>query len=754
MQMNYHIAIDILAAVICVLYIINSYTNRTVPSHIKLTISLSFLCLIILLGLDVWIVDFSSDASLSLLKLLYAAKYALIPFPTIFCIRAVKKSRFNYFAYASAVLNLLFALSSYFLEFYFEIDSTGNYSFGVLFPLFCLFELFVLASFAFVLLEDQRFKKSSNFVPAVIILVLGVLIVLSRIFFSELKITMLTMVFAYSFGYCFFYSFHSVLADIKEKEAAAATLKAELLETSNEELLAALERVYISIYEADLTTGKIKTIAQPDFMNSFISADASFEDALSAWCSVIVAEPSQADAREFFEISTIQERMRLVNSISVDLYMSYTGWERETLAVISRDKTGIITKMLILCQEINGPKEKELEKNEELKVKSLNAQTESHFKSEFLSNMSHDIRTPMNAIIGFAGIAQKSLDNKDRVSDCLDKILISGQHLNDLINDILDMSHIESGSVTIRETRNRITDIMNNILPIIQSQVAEKKMHFSLDTSGIESDYVYVDSIKLRRILVNVLGNALKFTPEKGVISVTVSQYTSSTPKTAGYRFIIKDNGIGMSQEFINRIYASHENDDSSSDSISGTGLSLSITKKMIDLMGGTISVESIVGKGTTFTIELELRLQEFLVDEETTNAPITSEKLFKGKRILVVEDNELNKEIALEILADAGFEAESVSNGLEAIDKLVTSPVNYYSVVLMDVQMPVMDGYKATNTIRHMSRKDIATIPIIAMTANAFEEDKLHAIASGMNDHISKPIDIKKLKSAIINQL
>lgn len=752
--MNYHIAISIFACIICVLFIAHILFSKSIETSAKSSLASVFFSLFALTLIDIYVHNCASDGTETLLRFVKTLECIIAPCVSVFFWGLFGKSPLRVFAYSVIGINSVLSILSFFVDIYYTVEPGNVDSHGPYFFIYNIVNLCIIGSFFVYIFLNKTMKKDSRLVSGAVIGLLGIIALFFHVLWPDLNLLTPLIVLAYAFGFCFYNALCNILVKSREKEALEAQLAAKISETSRIELLSALERVYISIYEADIEKGKLTTIIQPDFMNSFISNEAPFEEALNAWCSVIVAEQSQADAREFFDPSTIRERMRLVNSISVDLFMSYTGWERETLAVISRDKDGNPVKVLLLCQEINGPKEKELEESESLKAQSKSAISESKFKTEFLSNMSHDIRTPMNAIIGFANIAQKNIEKTEKVSDCIDKILVSGQHLNDLINDILDMSHIESGAISIRETRNRITDLLNSILPIIQSQAAEKKMHLSVDTSGIDSDYVYVDSIKLRRVLVNLLGNSLKFTPEGGMISIEVTQYTTSTPKTAGFMFKIKDNGVGMSQEFINRVYAPYERDDDSSIDVDGGTLGLSITKKIIDLMGGTINVESIVGKGTTFTIDLELRLQEFLIDEVTASTPAFSNEMFKDKRVLVVEDNELNKEIALEILRDAGFQADSASNGLEAIDCLVTSPVNYYDIVLMDISMPVMDGYKATNNLRHMSRKDLATIPIIAMTANAFDEDKLHALASGMNDHVSKPIDIKKLKAAIINQL
>lgn len=517
--------------------------------------------------------------------------------------------------------------------------------------------------------------------------------------------------------------------------------------------LIAFEQIFLAVYSCDLVKNKIKPVTQTEYMDSVIPAETSFDIALKSWLNSLVAEHSKADAKKFFDFSTLQERLRNVDSISIDLCMANTGWECETIVVQKRNKKGLATKCLLLCQDINGPKALELSESQRLRQKSLSALSDNRMKSEFLSTLSHDLRTPMSAIMGFAQLAQRSINRPERMSDCIDKILISCNHLSDLLDDVMDMSHMKSGTLSVNETRNRISEILQGILPIIQSQATEKKMHLSTDTSKITQDFVYVDAVKIRRVLVNILGNSLKFTPENGSISIEVIQYTTTDSQTAGYQFKIKDNGIGMSQDFINRVY-SLEDRLENPEALEDYDSSLSYTKKIIESMGGTINIEGIKNKGTTFTIDLVLRLQEAHIDKSYIGAKASVQDICQNKRILVVEDNELNREITIELLQEAGFVTDSAADGQEAVDKLSASSEDYYDLVLMDITMPVMDGYTATTQIRNMTRKDLRDIPIIAMTANTFEDDKLHALACGMNDHLSKPVDIRNLKAAIINQL
>ena len=517
-------------------------------------------------------------------------------------------------------------------------------------------------------------------------------------------------------------------------------------------------------------------------------------------------------------------------------------------------------------------------KNEKLNYQRIQAEESNRAKSTFLSNMSHDIRTPMNAIIGFTTIAVSHIDNKDQVQDCLQKVLSSSNHLLSLINDILDMSRIESGKVQIKEQDCNISELMHNLVNIIQPQVKAKQLELFIDTFEVANEDVIADPLKLNQVFINLLSNAVKYTPAKGSISFRIIQKTTFRHGYGDYIFVIKDNGIGMSKEFVEHVFEPFERESSTTRSgIEGTGLGMAITKNIVEMMNGTISVESEVGKGSTFTVEISLKLQDieknaeqihelhglralvvdddfnicdsvskmlkqlglrsewttsgreavyraqmayeegdsyhtYIVDwqmpemsgvetarkiraavgeeapiiiltaydwtdieEDAKSAGVTafcakplfmsdlksallaannlvdknedssvwSLADFSGKRVLLVEDIELNREIAEVILTESGFLVESAPDGTDAVEMVKRSEEYYYDVILMDIQMPIMNGYEATRTIRTLPRKDVKDMPIIAMTANALEEDKEAAIKNGMNAHIAKPLDI-----------
>ena len=397
-------------------------------------------------------------------------------------------------------------------------------------------------------------------------------------------------------------------------------------------------------------------------------------------------------------------------------------------------------------------------KNEILYLEKIQAEESSKAKSQFLSNMSHDIRTPMNAIIGFTDLALQCEPGADagRIGDYLTKIRTASTHLLGLINDVLDMSRIESGKMHLDMTPCRLSDILSEIDDIVRGQAGERQQAFRIETAGLSHDCIYCDKLRLNQILLNLLGNSIKFTLQGGEISLTVLEKPGAHSGYGAYEFRVKDNGIGMTPEFAKKVFEPFERERTSTVSgIQGTGLGMAITKSIIDLMNGSIFVETELGKGTEFILNVEFKLQE---EEDYEAAPKARGECqavdFSGKKILLVEDNELNREIAVELLKEYGFEIEEAGDGTEAVEKMKNAKPGEYDLILMDIQMPVMDGYTATRKIRGLKDSACADIPIIAMTANAFEEDKKQALESGMNEHVAKPVDIEDLKAVLSNVL
>ncbi|MBR7024919.1 MAG: response regulator [Selenomonadaceae bacterium] len=604
-----------------------------------------------------------------------------------------------------------------------------------------------------------------------------------------------------------------------------------------------------------------------------------FQAAMENYIKEYVAPNDREELLNFIKPENIRARLANEEIISQRYLMYRYGEEHFMMLRIAKIDAGLHA-VGVGFANVDEQTRESLAKNQELAEALAQAQHANASKTTFLSNMSHDIRTPMNAIIGFTSMALRHFDNRNQVKDSLEKVLSSSNHLLGLINDILDMSRIESGRVEVAEQECNLSDLIHNLIHIIQPQVNAKQQKFQIDAFKVKNEDVYADPLKINQVLINILSNAVKYTPSTGSIFFRISQYESDIPGCAKYEFRIKDNGLGMSKEFLKHVFDAFEREETSTKSgIQGTGLGMSITKKMVELMGGTIDVESEKDKGSEFTVTLDLKIQHnvkqipiqelknlraLIVDDDfntcesvttmlkqmgmrsewTTSpreavfragraldddpfsayivdwlmpeqngietvrqirrvvgntAPIIiltaydysdielearqagvttfctkplfmsdlknalsrairghdenknnhddlASADFSGKRVLLVEDIEVNREIAKAILIEIGLEVEDACDGTEAVDMVKHSMPNHYDLILMDVQMPTMNGYDATRNIRALNRVDAQTVPIVAMTANAFEEDKENALKAGMDDHLAKPLDIPKL--------
>lgn len=417
-------------------------------------------------------------------------------------------------------------------------------------------------------------------------------------------------------------------------------------------------------------------------------------------------------------------------------------------------------------------------KNHELEIAVQQEAAANRAKRDFLFNMSHDIRTPMNAIIGYTTLAETNLTQPVKVADYLRKISTASQHLLSLINDVLDMSRIESGRVVLEQKSVHLPTLVQDVQDIIQSNVTAKGLSFAVDLAGVRDEDVVADPLRLQRILLNILSNAVKFTPSGGSITLRVVEKSGASasmpasldgraasgvsegvgePRFMGpagpgsngepvrygdYEFYVRDTGIGMSAEYQKHIFEQFSREETSTVSkTEGTGLGMPITKRLVEMMDGSIDLLSVQGQGTEFTVHLRLPLCGAPKQETPVADPA-----FAGMRLLVVEDNELNMEITTTVLEEAGFVVDQAVNGQAALEKIATAAPGQYALVLMDIQMPVMDGYEATRRIRALPDPAKAQIPIVAMTANAFAEDRENALAAGMNEHIAKPFDIHTL--------
>lgn len=376
------------------------------------------------------------------------------------------------------------------------------------------------------------------------------------------------------------------------------------------------------------------------------------------------------------------------------------------------------------------------------------AEQANRAKSEFLSNMSHDIRTPMNAVLGMTEIALDNMDSRAEVESCLKKISISGKHLLDLINNVLDMSRIEAGRMSVNRELVSLSQLAEDIVATMQMQAEAKKQSLTVHTEQLACAAVYSDSLRLRQVLLNILGNAVKYTPEGGAVDFTIKE--SPSAKGPGYvhlAFVVQDNGIGMTDEYVRHIFECFSREDSLRvQKTEGSGLGMAITKYIVDAMGGEISIQSEPNVGTEFTVLLAVERAE---QEQAESREADAAQPQRGLRVLLAEDNALNREIAVALLSKQGVTVETAENGQLCVEKFSAAPHGYYDAVLMDVRMPVMNGYEATKAIRALARAD-AALPIIAMTADAFAEDVERCLAAGMNAHLSKPMDIHKLMALL----
>ncbi|MCB6168451.1 transporter substrate-binding domain-containing protein [Anaerostipes hadrus] len=391
--------------------------------------------------------------------------------------------------------------------------------------------------------------------------------------------------------------------------------------------------------------------------------------------------------------------------------------------------------------------------NDKLEIALKKAEDASLAKTRFLNNMSHDIRTPMNVILGYAQLMENELKGKGmpEMLEHLEKLQQSGNLLLAIINNVLDMAKIESGRMELDENYCRIEAVWKSLFAVFDEKARKKNiaLHY---TMNVEHEHVLTDVTKVKEILVNILSNSIKYTPVGGSVMVDVDELSCDESGYMIERIRVSDTGIGMSQDYLKKIFEAFTREQNTTKSkIAGTGLGMSIVKKYVDLLGGTINVESELGKGSTFTVTLKHRIaDESYYVKKYMEEPGTGSEILEGRNILLAEDNDLNAEIAEAILESAGLKIERVEDGIQCVNRIEKMPADTYDMILMDIQMPKMDGYKATQAIRNLSDKDKASIPIIAMTANAFEEDKRDAIAAGMNGHIAKPIQVDKLLSIL----
>ena len=523
----------------------------------------------------------------------------------------------------------------------------------------------------------------------------------------------------------------------------------------NTRLIQSLTNVFLDVYELDLETELIHIIrTEQDDMRLLKTEEIDFST-FKRFLLQNVPEEKKKKLEEEFETERICARIQEVSIVEREFQKWYehsTSWFRiQFILSMTREKKRPIVTVTVM--NIDDLKRLQEEQNKALLSAYESARQASRAKSDFLANMSHDIRTPMNAIMGMSTIARRNIHDPEKLEDCLNKIDASSKHLLSLINSVLDMSKIESGKVVFVEEVFQLDQMIEDIKRIVQPQAEKKDIQFTGEYETLQGVMVKSDPLRIRQVLLNIVGNAIKFTPEKGKVHCSGFKVLSIYDGYSTFEFTCEDNGIGMDQEFVDKIFQPYERSKNvTSNEIEGSGLGMFISKNIVEMMNGEIYVESKKGEGTKFTVIFHLKEISEQPEKEKTEQNEETQIAFdamKGKRILLVEDNDMNREIAQEFLTEEGILVENAVNGKEAVEKMEQSSLYYYDLILMDIQMPVMNGYEASAAIRRMDRED-SGLPIIAMTANAFSDDIRQAKEAGMNEHIAKPIDVSVMFSVL----
>lgn len=637
---------------------------------------------------------------------------------------------------------------------FFYIDAQGAYVRGPLYIVQLVltygYIIFAAGKLALRMFMTKEFEDQNTYMIMLSYFIFPVVFGVLQIVYHDMPFLCMGIAMATLQTYLFYVTF--------EKERELSTSK-----------INSLSRLFISTYYLDLQTGKREYLSNAEEkIEEYLTGDfykeapEDHEDAIRVYADSYVHQEDRETYCNMCGRSYMAKNLSRDNLFYSFNYRQMAGgvekWFRMHVIVASYSPDGKVTHVVLAIMDVDNEIKRDIQQKEAVKQALVAAENANKAKSRFLSNMSHDIRTPMNAITGFANLAQTHIEDKNLVKDYLDKIQSASKHLLNLINDILDMSRIESGKVQIEESEVSLNAVVDDVKNLIQPMAEEKGIRFDI-ANEIVNNYVYCDKLRLNQVLINLLGNAIKFTPEGGVISLRVHQEMVAPEGYGVYIFKVKDNGIGIGAEFLDSIFQAFEREKSTENSgIQGTGLGLSITKSIVKMMGGKISVESEPNKGTEFTVKVVFQLQD--IDDATKIDEAKLEKkeqedvakqeeqraLFNGRKILLVEDNKLNREIARMLLSEQGFLVEEAVDGKAAVEKLEASHAGEYAVVLMDIQMPIMDGYEATKAIRDLDNRILANVPIVAMTANAFGEERQKAYACGMNGYVTKPIDINVL--------
>lgn len=518
------------------------------------------------------------------------------------------------------------------------------------------------------------------------------------------------------------------------------------------QVINALGEGYEIVYYVDAITGEYRDFSKSIFYevnvrNRLIESNNNFFTEIIGNIERVIYEPDREKMLEFFDkdkmLASFKEEPIQFITYRLTINDEPVYYRVKVIYNKTEDDNGTY---VVGVSNIDTQTRQDIELKEELQAAKNTAENANRAKSDFLSRMSHDIRTPINGVIGMTEIARMNKENPDKVAECLDKIDGASHHLLELINEILDMSKIESGGAKINNEQLNIKLLCEECMNIVSAQLVNRKLNIISNTDNVHHSQLVGDKLHLKQILINILGNAIKFTPDDGTITFTAEEINNDELRST-FRFTVEDTGFGMKPEYMKNIFERFSQEDEGARSTyQGTGLGMAITKNLVDLMNGTISVESELNVGSKFIVELPFEIDNSLIIEAIKDETID----LNGLNVLLAEDNELNAEIAKVLLEQHGVKVDLVTNGKLALDAFAASEEGEYDAILMDIMMPVMNGLTATTKIRALERPDAETIPIIAMTANAFEEDKQKSFEAGMNDHVSKPVDPKLLQRVI----
>ena len=547
---------------------------------------------------------------------------------------------------------------------------------------------------------------------------------------------------------------HQSVADQEQMDGEEFPLSLGKQVKEAHQALNALSTAYYHVSSLDLKTKKIELVKRSRKIDMDIQGNVADWDTQFEVIKGIIAEQFVQKYIDFFDVQTMAARLHNKKSMSYEFKKKNGAWFLSMVVPQNYDEDGNVTSVLIANRDVTEEKLRELKQEEELQEAKAKAENASEAKSSFLFNMSHDIRTPMNAIIGYAELASRHLNDAEKLNRYLETIQVCGKQLLSLLGNVLNLARIENNKVEMEYTVSNVHENIGNCVAMFQQQTENKNQTLSLE-EHIIYPYVYMDAPHVSEICLNILSNAVKYTNAGGMISCNVTQTSCEKEGWCNMVITISDNGIGMSEEFQKHIFENFERErNTTACRIDGNGIGMGITKKLVDLMHGTIEVKSKQGEGSIFIVTIPCRKasgENALVKKDTH---LQNHGCLKGSRILLAEDNEINAEVATELLKEEGCIVEVANDGVACIDMIEKANAGYYKMILMDIQMPVMNGYDATIAIRNLNDPKKARIPIIAMTANAFAEDAKKALSAGMNDHVAKPIDMNILVPAMMKYL